>query len=825
MMLRQAASEIRFHPGRFVATLLAIAISVGFIVAISTAVNTESKALARSGSVAISRADIVVTGQFPEGTDVIGILDGIDGVTAASAAAAGQALLGTGQESAWVTMLHVPPEALRWAELADGCWPAADGEIALSADGARKLGVGVGDAVPRSDDAPPLTLVGITADARSFYTVTGYGWSDLVGEPNQSYQFAVRTDQGATQDMIDRIAHALPAPAEWSGDVQVESADEVRQAVSEGMTGDIDVFKYLLYGFAGVALIVGMIIIANTFTILVTQRRRQIGLLRAVGASTGQVRRRIVGEALLLGIAGSILGIGLGVGVAAIAAYLTGALFWGLSVSAVEIGIAAGVGVLATLISALGPSLAATRVTPLEALQVVPTATQAKRAGMARTVICVLCALAGAGLIVLSYTSPTYALAWAILAGGLISVAVLAAAPLYVAPILRLLGKAFGFAGPTTRLAAENAARNPRRAAATTVALMLAVGLVVTLQVAVATMHTTGVAAIEEKFPMDLSARLGITYAELAEGEESPGRIAAQGSLGDDYLARVAAVDGVAATATVRSIVVRANDELLQVRDTNAARAEMGLPGRLDVADGEIIVSTHHGGLGQEVTLDGASGPVTLKVRRSDSLPYEAASVSGATFDALGGDPVRSEVWVKLADRTAMGTISDVVEVMGTNPNVEVEGGAVMAGMLNEVLGVILLVLSALLGVAVVIALVGVSNTLGLSVIERQRESALLRALGMQRSGLRAMLLIEALLLALFGTVVGVLAGAFFGWLGVTSAFRMIGDELDIPIHFSLDAGLTAALIGVCLLAAALASVLPGRRAANATPTEALAVE
>lgn len=824
-MLRHAANEIRLHPSRFVATLLAIAISVGFIVAISTAVNTESQALSRSASVGISRADIVVTGQFPEGTDVVGILGGVDGVTAVSAAGAGGALLGTGQQSAYVTLLHVPPAGLRWAELTEGRWPSAAGEIVLSRDGARKLGVGVGGTIPRGDGAPALTLVGITADARSFYTVTGYGWTDMVGDPNQSYQFAVRTDGGPVGEVIDRIAAALPAPAEWSDKVEVRPAAEVRQAAAEGMTGDIDVFKYLLYGFAGVALIVGMIIIANTFTILVTQRRRQIGLLRAVGASTGQVRGRIVAEALLLGIVGSLLGVGLGIGVAALAAYLTGALFWGLAVNAAELGIAVGVGVLATLVSALGPSLAATRVKPLEALQAVPTERQARRAGVARAVICVLFALGGAGLIALSYANTGLALVWAILAGGLISVAVLAAAPLYVAPVLRLLGKVFGFTGPITRLAAENSARNPRRAAATTVALMLAVGLVVTLQVAVSTMRTTGVAAIDEQFPTDITARSPITYAELAGDEQPPGRIVAQKSLGDDYLARIVAVDGVAATASVRSVVVRAGDDLLQVRDTNAARAEMGLPGRLDVADGEIIVSKYHGGLGQEVTLDGAAGPVTLKVRRSDSLPYEAASVSGATFDALGGDPVRSEVWVKLADRTAMGTISEVVGVMESGGGVEVEGGAMMAGMLDEVLGVILLVLTALLGVAVVIALVGVSNTLGLSVIERQRESALLRALGMQRAGLRAMLLIEALLLALFGTVVGVLAGAFFGWLGVTATFRMIGDALEVPIHFSLDAGLTAGLIGVCVLAAALASVLPGRRAANATPTEALAVE
>ncbi|NHB84346.1 FtsX-like permease family protein [Tessaracoccus sp. HDW20] len=144
--------------------------------------------------------------------------------------------------------------------------------------------------------------------------------------------------------------------------------------------------------------------------------------------------------------------------------------------------------------------------------------------------------------------------------------------------------------------------------------------------------------------------------------------------------------------------------------------------------------------------------------------------------------------------------------------------------MLTRILGVMLIVLTALLGVAVLIALVGVGNTLGLSVIERQRESALLRALGMQRASLRTMLLIEAVALVGIGTVIGLLAGAFFGWLGVSTAISLM-PEADVELRFSLDWLYTAGLIGVCLLAAVLASILPGRRAANATPTEALAID
>ncbi len=176
---------------------------------------------------------------------------------------------------------------------------------------------------------------------------------------------------------------------------------------------------------------------------------------------------------------------------------------------------------------------------------------------------------------------------------------------------------------------------------------------------------------------------------------------------------------------------------------------------------------------------------------------------------------------ITLEDRGDVTSIDQVVQVLESVPTADFsasDAGAIL--VLNQVLDVMLIVLTGRLGVAVVIALVGVSNTLGLSVIERQRESALLRALGMPRSGLRWMLLIEAIALV----VVGVAAGMFFGWLGVSSALLMMPGE-NMQLHFSIDVLYTAGLIGVCLVAAVLASLLPGLSAASAPPTEALAAE
>ncbi|TRY18674.1 FtsX-like permease family protein [Tessaracoccus rhinocerotis] len=805
-MLRDAINEIRLHPGRFVATLLAIAISVGFIAAISTVVNTESEAIGRSNALPLSRADVVVIGQYDDAAGTIAAIEGVDGVRAAATGMTNIAMLSAGDSSVLTNLLEVPREEFRWAELAEGRWPTGATEVALSTDGLGKLGVAVGDTVNLgSTDGPEITVVGSTHDAKSLFSTTAYAdVTALMGDGGANI-FVVRTVDGAdTAAVIDAIDEALPA-ALGGETPQVLTGAEARQQAVNSMTADVDIFKYLLYAFAAVALLVGMIIISNTFTILLTQRRRQIGLLRAVGASTGQVRGRLVWEALLLGIIGSVIGVAVGLGVAAIAGTVTGSMFWGLVIRPTELAVAAAVGVAATMVSVIGPALASTRVRPLEALQTVPTAAEAKRAGAVRIVLCSLLAAAGIGLVVMSRVETTWSLVWGMGAGFLISIAVLAAAPLYVAPILRGLGRVFGFAGPTVRLAAENAARNPKRAAATTVALMLAVGLVVTLQVGVASVRTSGTALINERFPVDITA-------------------AAKVELSEDFIDSVRNTDGAQTVVTVQSKPAEI-DWPVRVRSTNPARSELGVPQDKAVADDEIrmyVGATDE----SEVTLEGVDGPITLKVRKVEGVPAEGPEVSQATFERLTGDAITSEIWVKLTDRTSATALNEVTKAIEAGGyDMLTEGGAVFAGILEQVLDVVLLVLTALLGVAVLIALVGVSNTLGLSVIERQRESALLRALGMQRASLRLMLLTEALLLAVLGTVVGIIAGVFFGWLGVSSAFLMMGDSVDIDLHLGIDVPLTLLLIAVCVAAAALASVLPGRRAANATPTEALAAE
>ncbi|MDO5066935.1 MAG: ABC transporter permease [Propionibacteriaceae bacterium] len=815
MMLRDAINEIRLHPGRFVATLLAVAISVGFMAAIVVGVRTEENAVGQKGTLWLSRADVVVSGVEGEPAEIVGRIEGVSGVDEVLGLQMVQNQVTKGDKSEFYALYVVPKENFRWSKVVEGAWPSALDEIALSRGSAQKLGVTVGDVVTlgfggeASEDAEETPgqgkarVVGLTDDPNP--TFGGIGYLAPVVDTGHVTSWLVRAS--APEDVASKITAELER--DFGDDSEAITAEAFRAKYLKELTGGFEVFRNMLLGFAGISLVVGMIIIANTFTILLTQRRRQIGLLRAVGASSGQVAGRLVSEAFLLGLVGSLLGVGLGYLVALGVSLYTGSLTWGLAFPAGELLLAVVAGVLATMASVIGPSLKATRVSPLEALQVVPTATQSKRLGIVRGVFCLLFALGGVALLLPAFQDTERGLLWAIPACGLLAIAVLLAAPFYVSFLIRVVGGLFSFTGPTVKLAVANSVRNPRRASATAVALMLAVGLVVTLQVGSATMRSSAVNAINERYPVDIS-------------------VSSDKPLEPELVKDFKEAGAVRAVAEVSAKSVELVDDggyplELSVRNVNPARQQLGLSDKLAASDGTIVVDKGISeALAGSIEVPGAGN---LKVVGSESVEYGDAAVSESTFEQITGTAETREVWLKLVDRTSLSGLNEVMRIMEGKEGLRTGGSAVLAGVVEQAINVVLIVLTGLLGVAVVIALVGVSNTLGLSVLERQRESALLRALGMQRASLRKMLLVEALLLGAVGIGVGILAGVFFSWVGVTTALNMFPEDGKIDAVFSVDLLYTGGLILVCILAAALASVLPGRRAANATPTEALAAD
>ncbi|MCW5954761.1 MAG: ABC transporter permease, partial [Propionibacteriaceae bacterium] len=348
-MLRQALRELRYHPSRFVATLVAIAISVAFMAGSSVIVATEQNGLERQQALPIAGADVVAqVGYDANSAGLSEVLTGLPEVAAAEPSLVTSDGLKHGSDFAYMNLIGLPSEPFRWSHLVDGRWPEGTGEITLTRGAAAGLEVAVGDTLGSSLDDVSYTVVGLTGEPNSLFLQTGY----LAREAFARYDldpdagtgsWLVRGAQGVELDrVVGAVEAALPAGAE------VDSAAALRAKAIEDLTDGFEAFRNLLWAFAAIAAVVGMITIANTFTILLAQRRRQIGLLRAVGAAGSQVRTRFLAEAVALGLLGAGLGVLLGIGLAAIGAAITGSLFWGLALPAADLAIAFVAGLLIT---------------------------------------------------------------------------------------------------------------------------------------------------------------------------------------------------------------------------------------------------------------------------------------------------------------------------------------------------------------------------------------------------------------------------------------------------------------------------------------------
>ena len=279
-MLRQVLRELRFHPSRFVATVIAIAISVAFMAGSSILVATESNGMQRVQSLPISTADVVVSvGPDADRAAVRKVLTGAPGVAVPEPGLTMTTSLRHDRASALTGLIGLPSEPLRWSRLAEGRWPQATGELALSRAAASGLNVSIGDRVETSYDDIAFTVVGLTDEPRSLFLQTGYvapATFRLIGlDP------ALGTDtwivKGAPGSDPAQLAQTLNAALSSVRDAEAKPADQLRTEAMKQLTGEFDAFRNLLWAFAAIAAVVGMITIANTFTILLAQRRRQIG--------------------------------------------------------------------------------------------------------------------------------------------------------------------------------------------------------------------------------------------------------------------------------------------------------------------------------------------------------------------------------------------------------------------------------------------------------------------------------------------------------------------------------------------------------------------
>ncbi|MGY2078589.1 FtsX-like permease family protein [Modestobacter sp. SYSU DS0657] len=813
-------ASIRAHAGRLVASTLAIVIAVGFVVA-TLVLNETTRAtvLEAAGAQYVDTAVVVTTDTYEglaDATDRIAAVDGVQAVdptweTSAQIVPPGR----TGAQYAQVESVAGEP-SLRWQHLASGALPVRPGEIAVS----ERVGAEVGDVLPVTvyDDEGTATTVDATVtgvvDLRGDPTAGLYGRLWATPDQTQAWGAVEPTElRVAATTGTDPAALADSVRATLTGEeLIVRTGTEQAEHAAAAITGDASFLTTILLVFGTVAVLVAGLVIANTFAVLLAQRTRDLALLRCVGATARQIRRSVLGEAAVTGLAASVLGVLAGIGLAALVSAIVGSTDSPIPLSGVSVPLYAvlaglAVGTLTTLLAAIAPARAATRVAPLAALRPTDPAPLRSRVGVLRLVLGLLLVVPGVALMVYGVSDAEIMIT---LPGGVLSALgglLLAqrAVPPVVAAAGRLLGRAGGLPG---RLAAGNASRNPRRTAATATALIIGVTLTTAMVVGASSTRATAQAGLAAAYPTDVIVQGG--------GTELPASLSGQ----------LESVDGVVATTTLAGGTVTGPDgwetwalgvDPEQALPVLRSTADTTLPALGEVALSRWTRESWGTGVGDRVTLTAGDRSRELAVVAGNG---DNPLLNDADLRALVPDAAEDTVWLRLADdadQTA--AIDDVTDLAGAAvPTAWVTGLASERAAIDQVVDVLLLVVTGLLGVAVLIALIGVGNTLALSVVERRQESGLLRALGLTRRQLRALLAWEAVLVAGVAAVIGVLVGGAYGAAGAASALGEVG-EVVVSVPWLQ----VAAIVVVATVAGLLASVLPARRAAKTPPVAAIA--
>ncbi len=847
-MLRATLQSLLAHRVRLLLSACATALGVAFVAGTLIFTATVQHGLGRLFDTATAGTDVVVrhaapaagaggnAGRRPIPASLLDRVRSVPGVAVAEGAVSDRAGI-VGRDGrivsgrAGVAASWPADSALASAyTLREGHPPAGLGEMAVDAATARGQRLHVGDRVRvvAGGAARPFTVSAITgfgngdgpgvASLALFDTKTA---QRLFGKQGRFDEIDLRAAAGVSATVLrDRVAAVLP------GGVEAVTAASAAAAQASQLEQSLGFLTNALLAFALVSLFVASFIIWNTFSILVAQRTRELALLRALGASRGQVLRSVLVEALAVGTVASLTGLALGV----LAARGLGALLGGagidlptsdLQLRASAAAIAVGLGVAVTVAAAVAPARRATRVASLAALRdaaATPSPFSRRRLAVGAGVLALGAGSLAAGL--LGHLGAGLALA----GGGALAVflGVTTLGPLVARPLSWGVGAPLcRLRGSSGRLARENAMRNPKRTAVTAAALMVGLALVASTAVLTASVKRTAEVAIDRGSRADLYVQPG--------GED--------GALSPELARAVAAQPGVAAVLRVRATDATVAGTAFQKVDgvdpaAMASLADLDVrAGSLDaLAGGGLLVSTtaaaaHHWTLGSRVPIGfGQAGETTFRVAGT----YAS---KGAFGDYLLGLDAFSRATGAAADSLLMVRATPgappaplrarIAGLLGPYPGARVLDAGGFKRANGATLDAILNLITALLALAVLIALLGIVNTLALSIVERTRELGLLRAIGMRRSQVAAMIAGEAVIIAVVGAVLG--TGLGIG-LGGALAAAITAGQGGSPVVV-LPGGQLLLYVALAAAAGVLAAIAPARRAARLDVLAAIATE
>ncbi|MDT0461900.1 ABC transporter permease [Streptomyces gibsoniae] len=856
-MLKATLRSFLAHKGRLALSALAIVLSVAFVAGSLIFSDTVTRTFDRL--FASTAADVTVspkedlTSPLPSGVtatvpaSLAGRIARVDGVAAAHVDVAVRNITVVDHRNEPVgPTTGAPTIAKNWyatdrspVKLTSGHAPHGPGEALLDADTARHKQVRIGDTlrVLAQPGSFTVRVVGIATftttnpGAALVFLDTPTAQTRLLGRPGTATAISVDAAPGLTDARLkERIAAALPS----SGGYDLKTAGEQAKSSTDQLGAFLDVIKYVMLGFAGIAVLVGVFLIVNTFSMLIAQRTRELGLLRALGADRRQVRRSVLTEALLLGLVSATLGLGAGIGLAAGLIRLMSA--FGMNLKSTEMVIGWGtpvaayvVGVGVTFVAAYLPARRAAAVSPMAALA------DAEVAGVGRplTIRAVAGAIIGAlgvaalaGCVRADQTAPAASL----LGVGVVLtlVATVIAGPLLVRPVIRVLGGAFpALFGAVGRMSQRNALRNPRRTGATASALMVGIALVAGMSVASTSMS--------KSFDQQIDKTLGADFV-VQNANFQP--------FSKEITDRVRATEGA-------GLVVRQRFAPVALRLPDGRRVETTAGGydppldavaHINYVQGDTATALADGALAMDVTFAkdhgvhvGSTLPVRFPDGRSAGLRVGALTDQGTSdgFGTEGGlflgmatlqryvpDAQDSALYVNAAPGTPKDRLrSRLEQTLDPYPQVQVRDQADYKKLVHDQIAVLLYLVYALLGLAIVIAVLGVVNTLALSVVERTREIGLLRAIGLARRQLRRMIRLESVVIAVFGAVLGLALGLVWG-LCIHRVLALQGMKaLAIPWSTIVAVVVGSAVVGV------VAALLPALRASRMNVLAAIAHE
>ncbi|MFD5404545.1 ABC transporter permease [Streptomyces griseorubiginosus] len=842
-MFRTALRNVLAHKARLLMTVLAVMLGVAFVSGTLVFTNTISEAYQKSSAKGFDQVDVAVTAEsekdkgntigkrneltqalldqsakVPGAANTIGVVSGFTAIADKDGK-----LIGGGFQSQGGN--YYGTDDPRYP-LAEGKAPHGANQVAIDSETAKRAGYKVGDTVRLSVDGPVLEPVvtgifttddGNVAAGGSLALYDTATAQKLFGKPGTYDEIDVKAAAGTSQTALKAaLDKALPADRVETTTGK-ELADNQAELISSSMSG----LKQGLLVFAGIALFVGTFIIANTFTMLVAQRTKELALLRAVGASRRQVTRSVLIEAFVVGlvaaVTGLVAGIGIGAGLRSLMGTLGATVPDGpLIITPGTVGAALAVGVLVTMLAAWLPGRRAAKIPPVAAMSSLHAKATTKSLVLRNTLGALF---SGAGVaVILAATTMDGSDGQAPMGLGavLLIIGVFILTPLLSRPLIAAaapLMRVFGISG---KLARQNSVRNPRRTAATASALMIGLTLI--------TGMTVMAGSLQKSIDKMATAAVKADYVvSMANGNE----------LSPDVEKKLAKVDGVTEVSPLRNAASRIDGETEYLTGVNGSA--IGKLTDLKVDDGSFKVG------GTQVVVDkdraksfGWRAGSTFTVHYEDgkaqrltvSGVYEGNElISGIMLDTATLSPHLTDasdmqVMLKTSDGTSDATKDRLEKALGSNPAIKVQDKKDLSDSIAQMFTLMLNMLYGLLAMAVLVAVLGVINTLAMSVFERSQEIGMLRAIGLDRKGIKRMVRLESLVISLFGGVLGIGLGVFFGWAaGELLGAKMATYELVLPWARMAVFLLLAATVGI------LAALWPARRAARMNMLSAIKAE